>query len=150
MNDVQRSVTIDAPRDRVWDVLSDLTAMRAYMPGLASVEHVGEAERGVGAARHCVFADGVELTERVTDWREGTGYTLETTAFKGVPMASNEIRFVLSGDARQTTVTQSMRYAMKGGILAPLLERMAKGRMVSALDGALGGLKEHVEARVEA
>lgn len=146
MNRVQASVTIGAPPERVWAVLSDLTAMRAYLPGLRSVRLLSGPEAGVGAVRHCVFEDGVELTERVTDWQEGTGYTLETTAFEGVPMRSNEITFALDGDGERTTVTQSMRYAMKGGPLAPLLERLARGRMVAALDGALGGLKRHVEA----
>lgn len=146
MNSVQASTTIDAPPEHVWAVLSDLTAMRAYLPGLASVRLLSGPEAGVGAARHCVFEDGVELTECVTDWRDGAGYTLETTAFKGVPMRSNEITFDIDGEGDRTTVTQSMRYAMRGGPLAPLLERLAKGRMVSALDGALGGLKRHVEA----
>lgn len=149
MHDIQASVHIDAPRERVWAVLSDLTAMRAYMPGLERVDLVSDTVQGVGATRHCVFGDGVELTERVIAWTPGTGYTLETTAFTGVPMRSNEITFALADDGTRTTVTQSMRYAMKGGLIAPLLARMARGRMLTALTGALNGLKQFVEANTD-
>lgn len=145
MNELHSSVQIAAPAEQVWPVLSDLTAMRAYMPGLKSVEVVSDPQSGIGATRHCVFGDGVELTERVTAWIPGTGYTLETTSFKGVPMRSNEITFGLTDEGTHTTVTQSMRYAMKGGVLAPLLERLAQGRMSAALSGALNGLKRFVE-----
>lgn len=145
MNQIQHAVTIDASPSQTWAVLSDLTAMRAYMPGIAEVHLTSDAERGVGAARHCVFEDGIELSERVIAWDEGQGYTLETTAFKGVPMRSNEITFALTPDGERTTVTQTMRYAMKGGLLAPILERMAGGMMRNAVNGALGGLRDHVE-----
>ena len=145
MRTIESSVHIQAPPERVWGVLSDLTAMRAYMPGLESVALTSGEARGVGAARHCVFEDGVELHEQVVSWTEGTGYTLETTAFEGVPMRSNRIAFRVAPAPDGTTVTQSMTYAMKGGLLAPLMERMAGGMMRKALDGALGGLKGYVE-----
>lgn len=145
MNQIDSEITIRATRERTWEVLSDLTAMRDYMPGVATVTLTSEAPSGVGAARHCVFEDGVELSERVTEWRDGSGYVLETTAFKGVPMRSNVITFAVDGSGDMSTVSQSMRYEMKGGLVAPLMEKMAKGMMRKAVRGALEGLKSHVE-----
>lgn len=145
MNSVEDRIRIDAPAERTWAVLSDLTAMREYMPGVQEVRMLSESGSGAGATRHCRFEDGIELTERVTDWHEGSGYTLETTTFIGVPMRSNVITFRVEGDGPTTTVTQSMRYSMKGGVLAPVMERVAAARMRKALRGSLEGLREHVE-----
>lgn len=145
MTRIDSEITINAPPERTWAVLGDLTAVRHYMPGIAQVEMASEARSGVGAARHCVFKDGVELSERVIEWTEGVGYVLETTSFKGVPMKSNVITFSIDGSGRTSTVSQSMRYEMKGGIFAPIMERMARGMMRKAVRGALNGLKSHVE-----
>jgi len=157
LHQVESRITIDASPERIWEVLSDLTAMRDYMPGIETVALTSERSEGVGASRHCVFKDGVELSERVAQWREGAGYVLETTAFKGVPMLSNVITFEIqdstsswadvdAGHAGETTtVKQSMRYEMKGGIFAPLVEKMAGRMMRKALRGALEGLKAQVE-----
>lgn len=147
MRTASAEITIQRPPAAVWAILSDLTAMRAYMPGIESVALTSEHATGEGASRHCVFEDGIELDERVVAWDEGAGYTLETTRFVGVPMRSNRITFALrpAGEGA-TTVSQSMTYAMKGGPFAPLLERMAGGKMQAALDGALGGLKAHAES----
>lgn len=147
MRTVESRIRIDRSQEEVWHILSDLTAMGKYMPGIEEVHYTSEIRQGAGAARHCTFADGVQLHERVSSWREGQEYTLETIEAVKVPMKSNEITFSLEGNGDQTEVTQSMRYRMKGGPLAPLLEMMAKGTMVKAIDGALHGLKTYVEAQ---
>ena len=64
MNEVTASIDLDIPIERAWALLSDLTGMRNYMPGLAEVAVTSSAADGVGATRHCRFEDGVELTER--------------------------------------------------------------------------------------
>ena len=147
MREIQSQVIINKPQTQVWDVLSDLTAMGNYMPGIQDVHFTSENKQGVGASRHCTFKDGVELHERVLRWQEGQGYTLETTQFVNVPMRENEITFSLTADGSKTVLTQSMRYKMKGGIFAPIMELMATGMMKKALNGALVGLKEYVEAQ---
>lgn len=146
MNQLSEQIRIDASPERVWGALSDITTMRSYMPGISEVQLRSESSSGVGAIRHCVFEDGVELTERVLEWREGEGYTLEIVESKGVPMKSNVVTFQVAASGASSVVTQSMQYEMKGWIFAPLLERMAAGMMRKALRGALGGLKGHVEA----
>lgn len=145
MPELQASVPIDRPRREVLATLQDLTAMRAYMPGLIQVQLTSDVAQGVGATRHCKFEGGVELHERVITWEADQGYTLETTAFKGVPMKSNLITFAVTGNDTSATVTQTMRYEMKGGPFAPLLGWMARGRMQQALQGALDGLKAYLE-----
>lgn len=145
MRTVEQSIDIEASPEAVWEVLSDLTAMRAYLHGVKSVDIVSDSSEGVGATRYCVFEDGIELEERVIEWSPGSGYVLETIKAVKVPMESNRIRFEIAGSNGGATVRQSMQYRMKGGLLAPLFERAAEGRMRSALSGALNGLKDHVE-----
>ena len=145
MNEVSAEIEVQVAPQKAWEILSDLTAMQNYMPGLSEVRLTSESSGGLGAERHCRFDDGVELTERVVEWNPEKDYTLETTAFKGVPMRTNVITFSLRGDGDQTTLTQTMRYEMKGWLLAPIMERMAAGMMRKALNGALSGFKQYAE-----
>ena len=147
MPSVSSRVTIAASRAAVWEALSDLTRTEVYMPGIASVDWVGEAREGPGATRHCRFEDGVELVERVVEWRGMEGYSLETISFRGVPMRSNRITFSLADRDGGCEVTQAMQYRMKGGVVAPALAFVARPMMRRALEGALEGLKAHVEGR---
>lgn len=147
MREIQSQVTINKPMEQVWSILSDLTAMGNYMPGIKDVHFTSTNKQGVGAARHCTFEDGVELHERVREWNEGEGYTLETTKFVNVPMQENVITFHLAPEGQQTVLTQSMQYKMKGGIFAPIMELMAMGMMKKALNGALSGFKTYAEAQ---
>ena len=147
MQSIQSQISINRPKAEIWAILSDLTAMGNYMPGIKDVHLTSETEGGVGAARYCTFEDGIELHERVVDWNEGEEYSLETTKFVKAPMRENKITFSLAAEGDATVVTQTMRYAMKGGIFAPIMEMMAKGMMAKAINGALSGLKTYAEAR---
>ena len=145
MKTIQSHITIQQPINKVWAILSDLTAMGNYMPGIQEVHLTSETKQGVGAARHCIFEDGLELHEQVVTWEEGKSYTLQTTKFVNVPMKENEITFSLEENGSSTTVYQSMHYQMKGGLFAPMMETFAKGTMIKALNNALAGLKDYAE-----
>lgn len=147
MREIQSQVTINQPKDKVWQIISDITAMENYMPGVKEVHLTSDEKSGAGASRHCIFEDGIELSEQVLNWNEGQGYTLQTTAFVKVPMRENVITFALASQGENTVVTQSMRYKMKGGLVAPIMEFMATGMMKKAINGALDGLKQYVEAQ---
>lgn len=147
MKEVQSQIRINASPAEVWHVLGDITNMRHYMLGISQVKLLSDTPNGVGAARHCTFEDGIELHERVISWQEGRGYELETTRFVNVPLKENRITFALEAAENGTLVTQTMRYKMKGGLLAPLMERMAAGTMKKAIANALHGLKEYTETQ---
>ena len=149
MRQVEQHIEVAASAEAVWAVLADLTSMRHYMPRTESVKITSDGSQGIGAARYCVFADGVELGERVVEWDEGSGYVLETTKVVKVPMQSNRVTFRIEPQGEGTIVRETMEYSMKGGFVAPLLERLAAGRMQAAMAGSLGGLKAYVEAGVE-
>ena len=145
MAHIASQITIQRSKEDLWNILSNLTAMQQYMPGIKEVRFTSDERQGVGAARHCTFNDGVQLFEEVVAWNPGQGYTLKTTQFVKVPMKENDITFSLQSDGDNTIVTQSMDYQMKGGIFAPIMAILAKGMMKKALDGALTGLKAFAE-----
>ena len=138
MRQVEQHIEVAASAEAVWAVLADLTSMRHYMPRTESVKITSDGSQGIGAARYCVF-----------EWDEGSGYVLETTKVVKVPMQSNRVTFRIEPHGEGTIVRETMEYSMKGGFVAPLLERLAAGRMQAAMAGSLGGLKAYVEAGVE-
>ncbi len=147
MKTVGSHMTIHAPKAQVWDIISNLTAIQYYLPGLQSVRYTSDTHRGVGASRYCIFEDGTELHERIHDWNEGISFQIEIFEFVKVPMKSNLVTFELSEQNGQTTLHQSMQYEMKGGIFALILERVFARMMKKTLDDMILSLKNYVEAQ---
>ena len=71
MTKVTSEIRIDAPRDKVWDVVADLGTVSVWNPVLADSHYTSEAKEGVGASRHCDFPDGGYVKERATEWKPG-------------------------------------------------------------------------------
>ena len=63
---VSNAVVINTPRDRVWEVLSDLSSARLWDPGMKEVKLVGNTKTGEGTVR---ASDGLfgKTVERVTE-----------------------------------------------------------------------------------
>ena len=71
MTKVCGEIRINAKQEIVWDVLADLGAVSAWNPTIANSYYISEAKEGVGASRHCDFADGGYVNERATQWADG-------------------------------------------------------------------------------
>lgn len=138
-------VEIRAPRQVVWDLLADLGGIDQWTP-IPKSYYVSEIKRGVGASRHCDVPGGY-LKERAIAWKEGESYTLEVYEAGGLPLKKLEAEFVVRGDENSTVVSTTWHFAMKGGVLAGLLERIAGGRLRKGQRATLDGLKRMAEQR---
>ena len=145
MNSVTREVIIQAPREKVWSVLSDLGAVHEYSGSVQHSHYVSTNKAGVGAARKCDLENGW-VEERAIRWQDKRGYTLTVADGEGLgPLDALEVSFELSDTGQGTKVRQTMAYNMKGGLLRPILNTLAGGQMRKAIDVNLNGLKTFVE-----
>lgn len=71
MVEIREAIDVDAPRETVWKRLADLEGIEDWAAPIAEADCEGEP--GPDAVRRCRFADGGEITERITDWADGEG-----------------------------------------------------------------------------
>ena len=142
---VSGETTINKPKASVWEVLSNLETVQRYDSGVSKAFYVSEELEGVGAARHCDLPDGTYVRERIVDWREGEGYTINVyedgTEF---PMSDQTAEFTLQDSADGTRVTMTYRYSLKPGIAVDAEETAQMAHQI--VTEVLAGLKTFAEA----
>ena len=146
---VSGETTIDSPKASVWEVLSDLETVQSYDSGVTKAFYVSKEREGVGAARHCDLPDGTYVRERIVDWREGEGYTINVyddgTEF---PMSDQTAEFTLQDSGEGTRVTMTYRYSLKSGMAVDAEETTQMAHEI--VSGVLAGLKAFAEAGEQA
>lgn len=143
------SVKVDAPTEKVWEVLADLGSIYKWNPGVAHSHSTSDAPGGEGATRHCDIQNGKikmgYLEERAFNWCEGEGYTIDIYA-STMPMKSSIVGFDIRPDGDGTIVTVTPEYNMKFGPLGLIMDTLMGRRMFKkGMRGLLAGLKYHVE-----
>lgn len=146
------TVLVDLPPEACWARLSDLSVAHYYVPGLTKTEIISSQCRGQGAHRR-VYSGGRFLEETVTEWREGSGFTIRLHRGEKpmAPFRQAEFDYALAaaGDA-QTRVVLAMRIALPGGSLGRVAGRALLPVMRRQLRLVAAGLKHYYETGVAA
>ena len=143
MTTVTSEIRIDAPRQKVWDVIADIGSVSVWNLSLSNSYYTSEAKEGLEAARHCDFPDGGYVNERVIEWKPGEGFTLDI--YEGtVPFTSANGTLSLVDDGDGTTVHFALEYELKADIpVDPQeVERQNRDELFPV---TMAGLKHYVE-----
>lgn len=143
---IDRSVTIDAPRSRVWDYVTDPENYTEFMEGLTRWDVEGKPARGLGARYRVLIrvgsADVGGLIE-VVEWSpEGD------MAWSSVTGVDQRGRWRLREDSQgYTRVSFRFAYGVAGGGITGLLaERLASiplgRRFMRSLENVKAALEE--------
>ena len=144
MTKVTGEIHIDAPRDKVWDVLADLETVRSYDSEIINAYYISDNKEGVGAARQCDLPDGGYIKERITEWNPGEGYTLSVHEGTGTELfESQDARFRLKSSGHGTIVSLDLEYELKSDASMNPLEMENEYREL--VNGVLAGLKRYAE-----
>jgi len=143
MTRVTSEIRINAPKDKVWDIVSDFAAASVWNPALATSYYTSEAKEGLAVTRHCDFPDGGYVKERALEWNPGESFKLEI--YEGsVPFdnATGSVSLVDDGDG--TIVTFALEYDLKADVsLDPQeVERQNREELFPLV---LAALKHYVE-----
>jgi carbon monoxide dehydrogenase subunit G len=145
MGKLHHETTIDAPAERVWQVLADLEQVQHYNPVVAQARYVSSNREGVGAARRCEFDPKGFSVERVIDWRPHEVLGLEVVE-SSWPLKSSRWWTKLSPQDGGTRVSQDLEYEPKWGVLGKAMDAaMMRRRMDKVIADIFGGLKQFVE-----
>ena len=143
---LDRTITLDAPAGRVWQILADFGAIDRWSPVINHSASVDGPTSGVGATRACEVA-GIfpNVVERATEWDEGRSLTFE---IEGAPMMrSVNSTWSAEPDGGRTVVTARVDARRSPGPIGALMAAtMMKATMGRNVGQSLRGLKHHVEA----
>ncbi len=143
MTRVTSEIRIDAPREKVWNVLADLGSVSTWNPVLSNSYYTSEAKEGLEASRHCDFPDGGYVKERILEWKPGESFTLDI--YEGtVPFESATGSASLADDGDGTIVTYAIEYVLKADVPVDPKEIERQNRE-ELLPLVLASLKHYVE-----
>ena len=142
----KEQIHIEAAKEKVWEVLSDIGGIYKWNPGVSDSYATSEEIRGEGATRHSdLIGHRGYMEERVMDWREGEGFKIRVYE-TDLPIRRNVVRFSLDGDEDSTLVTVNPDYTVKYGAMGSIMDRLFLRRKVKkGMEGLLAGLKYHLE-----
>lgn len=144
---LRNEVAVNAPLERVWATLTNLSRLADYDPTVASSELTTSEPTGVGAARTVTMRDGKHwFKERVCTFEPRVALAFELTSCN-FPIRSLSHSYSFSESNGTTTVTQVMTYEPKFGLLGKTIDRVAMKRQSDrGIKKFFAGLKDHVEA----
>jgi hypothetical protein len=145
MTIIEHELSATCPPERIWALLSDLTAVATYNPTVKSAQIVGTTRSGVGAKRSCDLLPKGRVVERVTHWEDGQALGLEV-AESDWPITHMRWITRVEPTPSGSRLTQRLDYAMKFGPVGWLMDNLVMKRKLSrTLDGILANLIEHAE-----
>lgn len=153
MSTFSTRIRINAPKERVWEVLAEVGDIYKWNPGVSHSYSTSESSRGEGVTRHCdlqSFGRNVGyLEERAIDWCEGEGFKIDIYK-SNLPIKRNLVAFSIEADDDTSVVTVSPDYEIKYGPIGRLIDWLvARRQMKKGMDGLLAGLKYYVETGKE-
>jgi ribosome-associated toxin RatA of RatAB toxin-antitoxin module len=146
MQSVSATETINVGLSTVWPLISDVTQIAHWHPSIASVDLLTAKPTGLHAARRCHFKDGTSVREEVVDLSEAKTIRFRLSEFS-VPMKRLELQIETSATSiRATSVTFSLHYEVKFGLLGRLLGATVMRRELSKMAARIvAGLAGYAE-----
>jgi len=148
MSTITDSIRINAPKEKVWEILADFGGILNYNPNLSDAYSTSTANSGIGATRHCELLPMGSIEERIVEWNDGSDYQIEIYEFNGPlpPLKNVFARLSVEADGNQTIATMTMNYDMKLGLIGATMNAlMVKSQYEKGVAGILQGLKFHTE-----
>jgi ligand-binding SRPBCC domain-containing protein len=143
---IHNEITIQAPLEKVWRVLTTPEALDRYDPTVKKSSLISIRKSDLGAKRRVEMADGKNwFEEEITEFKptEALTYTLTACSFP-VHKLKHTYSFQQSGDT--TKVIQVMEYTVKFGLLGKLLDAiMIRKQSDEGIKKFFSGLKSYVE-----
>ena len=140
-----RQVAIDAPKEKVWEVLADFSGVANWAPTIKESTSTTEANGGVNAERSCDHEKMGTIHERIVAWDEGNSLSYDVIKGLPFPMKSLNNIWAVSSLGEGALVTLTMEFQMKMGLLGFMPALMARVPMRKEMKVSLAGLKQYVE-----
>ena len=139
---VKKSITINAPADKIWAKVADFGDLGAWHPAVAKTEIVEGADNVKGAKRVLTLQDGGKINETLTAYnakKRSMSYII-TESVLPVDAYSATIKVKPAGKDK-SVVTWNANFKAKAGAD----DKTATDTINGVFDGGLGNLKKTQE-----
>ncbi|GCC53727.1 SRPBCC family protein [Chryseotalea sanaruensis] len=146
MSKLINDITINAPIEKIWSILTDLELLGQTDPTVKKATLISENKTGLNAKRKVLMLDGKNwFDEKITVFKpnEELVYQLTDCSF---PIKGLKHTYSFQKNGNSTKVQQVMEYTVKYGILGVLMDKMMIGKQFnSGINKFLTGLKTYAE-----
>jgi ribosome-associated toxin RatA of RatAB toxin-antitoxin module len=130
----------NAPAERLWSYLADFSNIHRFHPFLKDSFFInGSDSTDVGSARQCNFKDGSEFKETITEWNDGSNYTIEAEDSTGRIKSVKATVGVNPIDSERSEVYMTIDMIPANKIMQPMMYLMFKNKVIPAV---LKGLED--------
>ena len=140
MSILQNEIIIEAPIQKIWDVLAQVDELEQYDPTVKKSTTLSDIKSGIGAKRKVTMSDGknwFEETCSVAIPNESLEYQLTACSF---PVHKLKHSYSFETVDNKTRLIQTMNYTMKYGVIGKLMDLlMVKTNQIKELDYFLRG-----------
>ena len=144
MTQVSSQIRIDAPKEKVWEVLADFGGVSRWAPTVLDSYSTTGANGGVGAGRHCDVKGFGGIEEEIVRWEAGRSLGVSLDNAGPIKSSVNEFTVIPGDDG--TVVTLTVDFQAKFGPAGAVLDRLVVRRqMEKTITLTLAGLKHYVE-----
>lgn len=147
MSTLHHEILINAPVEKVFATLSDLTSVRHYNPLVNTVKIISPNPTGVGSARHCVFKDGKFAKEKVTASVPNQSISFDLYEHQW-PLTYMRWTNRLQQEGTQTRLIADTEYVPSMGFLGRLMDAlMMKRQFGKIIAQSVAQMKAYIEAQ---
>lgn len=144
MSNLAVTIEVNAPAERVWEVVSDFGGVHKFHPLVETSPLLTKNDRGLGAKRRCEFYDKTSIVEEVTKWDEGKSYSVVISEASMPLKRANATMRISPIDGDSSEVILAMDYEVKYGPVGKLMDMFMMRRMMGKMFGkVLKGLAHH-------
>jgi hypothetical protein len=132
---LERSTT--KSKDALWEVIADFPNIAKWNSGVKTSVSTSDAERGVGATRHCQLSPAGALDERILAWEEGQRVKISVDQAKTAPIKTATADFTLTETPHGVLLAVDYEFTPKGGALGKAASPGLKLAFTKAFNGFL-------------
>ncbi len=146
MHTITVSKTINIPKEKAWETISDFQAIYKFHPDVESSPIQNNIKRGLGAERICTFYDGGSIGEKVTNFEEGESLTFDIVDTGPLPLKkATAFISVRSVSKHKSAIDWRMDFDPKFGPLGWLMAKLVlKSKLKQVLTSIIKGVEDHV------
>jgi ligand-binding SRPBCC domain-containing protein len=146
MATIKNEITINAPIEKIWSLLTDLEMLDKYDPTVKKATIISTEKTGIGAKRKVNMLDGKNwFDEKITVFNPNEDLTYQLTDCT-FPMKDLKHSYSFEKIGNQTKVKQVMQYTVKFGLIGKLLDSlMIRKQSDAGIKKFFAGLKNFAE-----